>query len=72
MVANEFINRSANQDSVFFLLQDLEMTLRREYGKYARNDARTTRKLILSCLIETEGTDCIWYGLDDLRGYVKS
>lgn len=44
------------------------MLLRREYRKYARNDARTSRELILANLVETQCSDSVRNGLDNLDG----
>jgi hypothetical protein len=66
MVADKLIHRCTYQYGILLILKDLQVTFGREDRKDARNDAWPTVKLILSRLVETECTDRIWDGLNDL------
>jgi hypothetical protein len=65
-MANELINSRPNKNSILFVLEDSLVSLRGEYRKQARNDGGSRSELVLASLVQTQGTDCIGNGLDDL------
>lgn len=66
VMANEFLERGPNEDSVLLLLKHALMFLRCEDVKDAGNDVRTSRQLILTSLVEAQSADSIRYGLNNL------
>ncbi len=63
---NKLVDGRSDQDSVFLIKEDLEMTVGREDGKDGWNDAWMGRKLSGPNIVETQGPDGVWNGLDDL------
>lgn len=65
-MSNKLINRCSNDDSIFLVDENLQMSFGCENREDRRNDARSIAQLSLSDFIQTQGAKCIWNGLKNL------
>lgn len=65
-MSNELIYRGTHEKCIFFVKEDLEMSVGREDGEYAGNYTGPTSQLFLTCLIQTESANGVCKGLDNL------